>query len=255
MIQDLISDFKRYKPQKWKVALHLLIWLIWSGAVHYAWLSKWYLYPVTAILLSPNLIWLGRRLIREAYEETLDGIKLFYELLAAQIGCGLSLSSGITAVIYGLERDGKLPDALKGPLEQLDLEIKIGLFSEDSLKPLAVLSQVPLLERGTDMIGTSLKTGIGIENLMVQFAELLSELLKFKREFVNRLAQKRGEFHIMMLMPLFAIVALRNMAPEYFVNLYQSGSGLLLLLVCTGVYSFSCHMFYKNEHRMLLEEG
>ena len=199
MITALKRDLMRYQPNRLKIYLALIFWIFWVALVHYAWLSKWYLIPVTGMVLSPNLVWVLRHVVREAYDQTIEGIKQFYELLAAQIGCGLALSSAIQETVDTMKRGNSICSALTEPLEQLVIEIEIGLFNDESLKPLANLSQVEVLIRGTEMIGICMRTGIGMESLLIQFSDMLSELLKYKRDFANRLSQKRGEFQIMML--------------------------------------------------------
>lgn len=255
ILESLKKDWIRYRPYPSKCYLALLLWLLWVGLVHYAWLSKWYLLPVTGMLLSPNLAWAFRHVVREAYDQTLDGIKQFYELVAAQIGCGLALRSAIQETIDTMKRGNAICSALSGPLEQLEMEIEIGLFNDESLEPLADLSQVDVLIRGTEMVGICMRTGVGLESLLIQFSDMLSELLKYKRDFTNRLSQKRGEFQIMMFMPVLAIIGVRNIAPEYFIQLYETAKGQAFLLICTTVYSYACHLFYKHEDRMLREEG
>lgn len=254
-MSDLKSDWECYQPTRLKAYLALLLWALWVALVHYAWLSKWYLIPVTGVLLSPNLLWLLRHVIREAYDQTLEGIKQFYELVAAQLGSGLALSSAIQETLDAMKRGNGICNALELPFEQLEVEIKIGLFGDESLVPIAALSRVEVLVRGTEMIGICMRTGVGMEPLFIQFSDMLTELLKYKRDFANRLSQKRGEFQIMMLMPLVAIIGMRNMAPEYFDQLYMTLKGNVLLLICTAVYSYACHLFYKNEDSMLREEG
>lgn len=231
------------------------LWLFWSVAVHYAWLSRWYLYPITAILLLPSLFWLMNQVMQEAYDETLEGIKIFYEMLAAQIGCGLSLVSAIVEVIDCINREQRMVASLKEPLNQLALEVKIGLFSVESLKPLTVLSKVALMEKCNSQLEIGMKTGSNIDDLLIQFADLLSDLLRNKSEFKRRLSQKRSEFHIMMVMPIGATIGIRGMLPEYFSVLYETMRGMFMLLVITAIYSASCHMFYNNANQILSEEG
>ncbi len=203
--------------------------------------------------MSPSLYWQIKHLIDDVYNETLEAIKIFYEILAAQIGCGLSLGHGIELVVAELSKEKKLVSSLKNALDQIALEVKIGLFSEDSFKPITALSKVALMEKFNELMLISLKTGSPIDQLLIHFADLLSDLLKHKREFQQRLSQKKSEFHIMMLMPIGAIISIREMMPDYFSVLYETSRGMLLLVCATILYSFSCHLFYFNESKFQSE--
>lgn len=222
--------------------------------IHFAWLGKWYLYPITMLIMSPNLYWHLRHLVQGAYTETLESIKLFYEMLAAQMGCGLSLGAGIELVVSEMEREQKMAVSLKKPLRQIAVEVTIGLFDIDSFEPINQLSQVPMMNKFNEMLIIGLRTGSPIDQLLIHFADMLSDLLKHKREFKRRLNQKRSEFHIMMLMPVGAIIGIRELLGSFFNVLYETNQGLLLLFVVTILYSVSCYLFYHNDNRVLAED-
>lgn len=223
-------------------------------AVHTAWLSKWYLLPITAVLLSPNLYWQLSHVVDQAHNEVLEQLKIFYETLAAQVGCGLSLLSGLERVADEMLGDERLPAALVQPLAQIRTEVRIGLFSAESFSGINGLARAAFMERFNELLMIGLKTGSPIDQLLSSYADMLSELLRHKRIFRQKLAQKRSEFQLMMIMPVGAILAIRQMLPEFFKVLYGSVSGMALLLVVTAAYSFSCHLFYYNESRIQAEE-
>lgn len=215
--------------------------------VHYAWLSKWYLYPLTFVALTPILYWMVKHEVEKTYEQILNHIKVFYETLAAQVGCGMSLQKGLIELPdYAVSSEG-VPEALRPSLNRLLLEAKIGWISGQSFGGLNGFAKMKMLDQFSDLLDMSIKSGSSIENLLTYVADQLSELQKFRRLFKEKLSEKRSEFEVMLLVPVLAVIGIRGTMADYFNVLYESTSGLVLLFMVTLMYSFSCDFFFRNE--------
>lgn len=247
IISGLRREIEALKVSNKQLLKQLCVWLCWSFVVHFAWLSKWYLYPLTLLALTPLLYWMIKHEVEKTYEQILNHIKVFYETLAAQVGCGMSLQKGLLELPDYAVSSEAVPRALKPSLERLLLEAKIGWISGGSFEGLNRFSKMKMLEQFSDLLDMSIKSGSSIENLLTYVADQLSELQKFRRLFKEKLSEKRSEFEVMLLVPVLAVIGVRGTMGDYFNVLYESTSGLVLLFMVTLMYSFSCDFFFRNE--------
>lgn len=247
IISGLRQEIDSLKVSKKQLIKQLLLWLGWTLVVHYAWLSKWYLYPLTFTALTPLLYWMIKHEVEKTYEQILNHIKVFYETLAAQIGCGMSLQKGLIELPDYAVSSNAVPEALKNPISRMLLEARIGWISGGSFEGLNGFAKMKMLDQFSDLLDMSIKSGSSIENLLTYVADQLSELQKFRRLFKEKLSEKRSEFEIMLLVPVLAVIGIRGTMAEYFEVLYQSTAGLVLLFIVTLIYSFSCDFFFRNE--------
>ncbi len=247
IIGRLKSEIETLKVPKKELIKQFLIWLIWSVVVHYAWLSKWYFYPLTAVLLTPLLYWMLKHQVEKTYEQILMHIKVFYETLAAQLGCGMSMQKGLLELPDYVVSGNAVPRALLSPIERMLLEAKIGWISGASFNQLNTFAKMKMLDQFSDLLDMSIKSGSSIESLLTYVADQLSELQKFRRIFREKLSEKRSEFELMLLIPVIAIIGIRSSMPTFFDALYNSSGGITLLIVVTLMYSFSCDFFFRNE--------
>ncbi len=247
IISGLRQEIDLLKVPKKQLIKQGLLWLGWTLIVHYAWMSKWYLFPLTLISLTPLLYWMMKHETEKTYELILTHIKVFYETLAAQIGCGMSLQKGLTELPEYVVSSNTVPEALKSSINRMLLEAKIGWISGGSFDRLNGFSKMKMLDQFSDLLDMSIKSGSSIESLLTYVADQLSELQKFRRLFKEKLSEKRSEFEIMLLVPVLAVIGIRGTMGDYFEVLYQSTSGLVLLFIVTLMYSFSCDFFFRNE--------
>lgn len=249
LVRSLISELKRYKPEKIKVGTCIGLWLLWVCIAHYAWLGAWYLFPISLILLLPSLYWFMVHLAEASYLEVLSSVKQFFELTAAQVGSGYSIQNSIEKAIDEGLQTKRFHPTLFPIFEEMRLNILIGHFGENFFSQMVDHSKIQGIKTLEELIQLCIKTGSPLDQLMIYYSQMLSDQLKHREHFKAKLSQKRNEFQIMMFMPIGGVIGIRGMLPEFYGTISSGLSGVVFLSIITLVYSASCHLFYYNEHK------
>jgi tight adherence protein B len=163
------------------------------------------------------------------------------------------LSDWLMALANGLKVSGSIVDAMAQTLEltraplvpELDRtvkEVKLGATIDTALRDLAARIPSPLLAAAVTTMVVGRRTGGALPTLLRGTAAVTRERLRLERMFRQHLAAARTQFFALALGPPLLIAILDKLEPGFFDPALESATGIVILLVCAGLWMISILM-------------
>lgn len=119
-------------------------------------------------------------------------------------------------------------------------EVKNGLDNHLSIsdlwKEIGECSGIVEIKEFSEVFSIAKESGGSMTAIMERTAETISSKAETQREIETLLSARKLEQKIMNIMPFFLIIYVNFTSPEYFIGLYHSMQGIIIMTLCFLVY-------------------
>lgn len=157
-------------------------------------------------------------------------------ILAAGLSAGYSIENALTAgaqeltLLYGAE--GMITREFAGMAQQ----IRVNRPVEQLLMDFAERSGLEDVRNFAEVFSVAKRSGGDLGGIMRHTADMIREKMQVKEEIATLTASKQFEQKIMNLIPFLIVFYVDISSPGFFVQMYDTGLGRMLMSGCLAVY-------------------
>lgn len=207
--------------------LVLLTWLFYAN-----------IWP--GLIFSPILFFLENIVAEEVDQRKKqrweEAFSKYLEELDSHIRLGHSLELGTKQAI-------KDNDLLKTETWMVD-QLEMNVYIADIFQSLAEKKQVESLTHFAGVLGSALKSGSNLHDLMQNSMVQIQKRIKTEEEIQSILTKVKYESRILIFLVPLLLVYLKSLSPNFTKVMYHSIQGRLVMTVCLGIYilaTYLCH--------------
>lgn len=209
------------------VLIFLLAWLFFESL----WLG---------VLMSPILLFMENAVAEEVQQRKKqrweESFSKFLEELDSHVRLGHSLESSTIDAI-------RKSEAFQNEAWMIR-ELEMNVYVADVFQALAGKKEVESLTHFSGVLGSSLRSGGNLHELMQNSMIQIRKRIKMEEEIHSMLTKVKYESRILTLFVPFLLMYLKSLSPNFKQVMYHSLQGRLVMCVCLGIYLLAAYLCY-----------
>ena len=237
---EVLCDYRNYCLTKYEWARYLLEGAFMCGVTAYVFYRS---LPVFLLMLPTGILrpLLKRKeLCRKRKEELRLQFKEAIQIVASALAAGYSVENAFIASVADLEEQYGKEGMITREFSYMANQLGMNRTVEGLLASFALRSGLDEVENFSVIFTVSKRSRGELASVVHHVVHVISDRIQVREEILTMTAEKQFEQRIMNLMPYLIVLYVDLSSPGFFVLMYETVIGRVVMTGCLMIYLLSC---------------
>ncbi|MEG2427570.1 MAG: type II secretion system protein F [Clostridium sp.] len=237
---DICPEYNKYRLSLQEWGLYELEGIAACGAIAYLFyrnMAAFFLFLPIGILYP---FYRKRERKKQRKEELRLQFKEAILILASSLGAGYSIENAFSESIRELKELYGTEGMITGEFAYISHQLQMNRTVEQLLMDFAVRSGLEEIQNFAEIFAVSKRSRGELTSVVKHAVHVISDKIQVREEIITLTAEKKLEQKIMNSMPFLIVLYIDLSSPGFFVPLYITIMGKIVMTVCLLVYLAAC---------------